>query len=133
MSEFWLAAAIGAGSGLALLALFARLSAQVLATQGLLALAAMLAIYVGARLVSGTLIEVVYEGLFALVIVGAAQIAMRFWLPSIGVAILLHGSYDAFVGPHTGVPDWYPPFCAGFDLVVGLGLLIILWRRKEAG
>lgn len=121
---------MGAGSGGLLLVLFARLPARELATQGLIALNAMLAVYVGARLVSGTLTDVLYETAVAIVFAGAAQFAMRRWLPAIGAAILLHGAYDAIIGPHTGVADWYPPLCAGFDFVVGAGLVVLLVRRS---
>ncbi len=130
MSEYWLAAAIGAGIGLLMLALLARLSAPKLADTGFLALNVMLAVYIGARLVSGDLSDVLAETAVATVWVVIARLVMLRWLPSIGVAVFFHGLYDAFVGPHTGVVEWYPPLCAGFDLVVGFGLVLILSRRK---
>ena len=133
MTEFWLAAAIGAGSGAALLALFARLSAKQLADSGYLALLAMLSIYIGARLVSGGIPEVALETAGASIAIVIARLAMMRWLPAIGIASLLHGTYDALVGPHTGVADWYPPLCAGFDFVVGAGLLVVLTRKLRAG
>jgi len=115
-----------------MLALFARGSAKFLANNGYLALIAMLSIYIGARLVSGTFTEVIYETVFASVVAIGARLWMDRWLPAIGIVIFGHGCYDAFLGAHTGVADWYPPLCAGFDFVVGLGLLIILIRRKDA-
>ena len=132
MSEYWLAAAIGAGSGGLLLALFARGSARVLADSGYMALVAMLAVYIGARLVTGTLREVVIEMIIATIVVVIARIAMMRWLPAIGVFVFFHGIYDAVFGPHTGVASWYPPLCAGFDLIVGVGLFLILLKRAEA-
>ena len=51
------------------------------------------------------------------------------WLPAIGIFVFFHGLYDAVFGPHTGVADWYPPLCAGFDLVVGVGLFVLLRKR----
>lgn len=115
-----------------MLALFARLPAKALAQQGFLALAIMVWIYVGARLVSGSLEDILFEAIFALVAVGITQLAMTRWLPAIGVAIIFHGVYDAFVGAHTGVAEWYPPLCAGFDFVVGAGLVAILLRKTRA-
>lgn len=112
-----------------MLALFARASSRTLADTGFLALNAMLAIYIGARLVTGTMTEVLIETAIATSVVVATRLAMMRWLPAIGVAIFLHGIYDALFGPHTGVASWYPPLCAGFDMVVGVGLLIILHRR----
>ena len=132
MSEFWLAAALGAGSGGLLLALFARLPAKGLADTGFLALNAMLAIYIGARLVSGTFSDVLIETVVASIAIVVARLAMARWLPAIGVAIFLHGIYDAVFGPHTGVADWYPPLCAGFDLVVGAGLIVVLHRKAKS-
>ena len=132
MSETWIAIAIGAGSGGLLLALFAwALSAKALAQQGYIVLNVMLAIYIGAQLVTGTITDVIYETLFAAVLVIATQLAMRKWLPSIGVAIFLHGLYDAIFGPHTGIADWYPPLCAGFDFVVGIGLIAVLIAKEK--
>lgn len=115
-----------------MLALFARLDAKTVANQGLIALVAMLSIYVGARLVSGSFEAVLWETALALVAAGATQAIMFRWPPFIGLAILLHGCYDALVGPHTGVADWYPPLCAGFDFVVGAGLLVILIRKGRS-
>jgi hypothetical protein len=132
LSEYWLAAAIGAGSGVALLALFVRLPHKVVAQQAFIVFAVMVWIYVGVRLANGALAEIAGEALFALVACGIAQLTMIRWPPSIGIAILLHGLYDAVVGPHTGVADWYPPLCAGFDAVAGLGLLVVLSRRSRA-
>ena len=112
-----------------MLALFARGSARTVADAGFLALNAMLSIYIGARLVTGTMTEVLVETAIATAVVVATRLAMMRWLPAIGIAIFLHGIYDAVFGPHTGVADWYPPLCAGFDMIVGAGLLVILHRR----
>lgn len=131
MSEYWLAAAIGAGIGVSMLALFVRASAKTLGDAGLIALAAMLAIYIGARLVTGTTGEIVAEMGIATFVILLARWAMTRWPPAIGAAIFLHGFYDAIVGPHTGVASWYPPLCAGWDFVVGIGLLVILHRKSE--
>ncbi len=131
MSEYWLAAAIGAGIGVLMLALFARLQAARLAETGFLGLNVMLAVYIGARLVSGEFADIMIETGIATVWVIVARLAMMRWLPAIGVAIIFHGLYDAFVGPHTGVADWYPPLCAGFDLLVGLSLISILQRKQR--
>lgn len=131
MSEYWLAAAIGAGIGVLMLALFARLPAPKLADTGFLGLNVMLAVYIGARLVSGEFTDVLIETAIATVWVVLARLAMMRWLPAIGVAIFFHGLYDAFVGPHTGVAEWYPPLCAGFDLLVGVALVWILLRKTS--
>ncbi|MEL6530256.1 MAG: hypothetical protein AAFQ27_09855, partial [Pseudomonadota bacterium] len=112
--------------------LFARLPAPKLADSGFLALNVMLAVYIGASLVGGSMADVLTETAIASVAVVVARLAMMRWLPAIGIAVFLHGMYDAIVGPHTGVADWYPPLCAGFDFVVGVGLVVVLWRRTRA-
>ncbi|MGB3470962.1 MAG: hypothetical protein WBA51_09100 [Erythrobacter sp.] len=132
MSEYWLAAALGAGSGGLLLALFARADAKLLAQQGFIALAAMLWIYVGVRLGVGTVSQIAWEALFALAVGAIVQILMLRWPPVVGIAILFHGAYDVLIGPHTGVAEWYPPLCGAFDLVVGAGITVLLLRKRAA-
>lgn len=126
-----IAAAIGAALGAVLLALFARASAKTLALNGFFALLAMLSVYAGARLVTGTFTAIMIEFAVATGAVLIAWFAMQRWLPSIGIAIFLHGTYDAVFGPSTGVAEWYPPLCAGFDIVVGLGLVLILLKKQD--
>lgn len=114
-----------------MLALFSRLPLKEMANQGFIAFAVMVWIYVGVRLGVGSIEEILLESLFALTACGLVQLAMLKWRPVIGLAILLHGAYDAAIGPHTGVAQWYPPLCAGFDLVVGAGLFLILRREQS--
>jgi len=114
-----------------MLALFARLSAEKLADSGFAALVAMVSVYLGARLVSGDMRDILIETAIASFWVIATRLAMLRWLPFIGLAVFLHGMYDAFVGSHTGVAEWYPPLCAGFDLVVGAGLVAVLLRKSR--
>lgn len=116
-----------------MLALFARQSDQQFADAGFVALAAMLSVYIGARLVTGDLWAIVVEATIASIVTVAARLAMARWLPAIGLFIFAHGVYDALAGPHTGVAGWYPPLCAGFDMIAGIGLLIILERRRRLG
>ena len=124
-------AAIGAGSGLALLALFARMGNRALADGGYIALIAMLAIYLGAELVTGSLTSIITEMAVTSAVIVLARVAMMRWPPAIGVFVFLHGLYDAFFGASTGVAAWYPPLCAGFDVVVGVGLVVVLQRRRS--
>ncbi|MEP3051092.1 MAG: hypothetical protein ABJP48_08305 [Erythrobacter sp.] len=121
----------GAASGAILLAVFVRLPAKPLANYGFLVFAIMLSIYLGARLVTGSFGQVVIEFAAVNIALGLAKFAMSKWLPSIGLVILMHGAYDAVFGPHTGIAEWYPPLCAGFDLVVGFGLIFVLMRKTK--
>ena len=75
-------AAIGAGSGLALLALFARMGNRALADGGYIALIAMLAIYLGAELVTGSLTSIITEMAVTSAVIVLARVAMMRWPPS---------------------------------------------------
>lgn len=129
--DTWLAAFIGVVMGASFLAIAARLPSRIIAAQGVLALTAMLSIYIGAFLVSGDFTDFVFETMISSAFLGGTLLAMRRWFPAIGAAIVMHGLYDAFVGPHTGVPEWYPPFCAGFDIIVGAGLIGMLTHKER--
>ena len=72
---------------------------------------------------------VVFYGIFAVV-------GMTRSPATLGVGWLLHAFWDA--GIHSGdgahfVPGWYPGFCLGFDLAVGLYLLTrtAAWSEME--
>ncbi len=132
MSEYWLAAVIGAGIGGLMLALFAFAPKEMCAPQGVTIFNIMLWIYVGAQLATGTLEHIIAESVFALVAGGIVQALTLKCPPAVGVAIFCHGLYDAVLGPHTGVAEWYPPLCAGFDFVVGIGLTSMLWHDGKA-
>lgn len=49
------------------------------------------------------------------------------WLALI---IIIHGVFDLLVGHESAnAPDWWPPFCAAFDVTFGL-ILYWAWRRE---
>ena len=131
LNAYILFAAIGAVSGLVVLAAFARGSAESLALNGYLALVAMCAVYIGASLTTGHFMDFLMETLIGTAFVVSARLAMNRWLPAIGILILCHGLYDALIGTHSGVAGWYPPFCAGFDMAAGAGLVLVLRRKLK--
>lgn len=60
------------------------------------------------------------------VVLTLARRQIRWAAAIVGALWLAHGGYDLlhpqlFINP--GVPAWYPAFCAGVDIVVGLYLL----------
>lgn len=60
------------------------------------------------------------------VVLTLARQQFRWAAAIVGALWLAHGGYDLlhpqlFINP--GVPAWYPAFCAGVDIVVGLYLL----------
>ncbi len=124
------AAATGAAIGIAFLLVYRRFGTATLALNGFLVLAIMLAIYLGARLVTGTMQDVLIETVTATIWLGLGQFALHKWRPGIGLLILAHGGYDYLFGAATGVAEWYPPLCVGFDVIVGTGLFVLLIRMK---
>lgn len=127
-----IAAAIGVATGIAFLLIYGRFAAATFAQNGLLVLAIMLAIYLGAYLTSADLNRIVAETAIAAVWLGLGQLALVKWRPGIGFLILAHGGYDFLFGSATGVAQWYPPLCVGFDLVVGLGMIALLIRADRS-
>ncbi|HET7209797.1 MAG TPA: hypothetical protein VFI95_24710 [Terriglobales bacterium] len=67
--------------------------------------------------------------LFSLVSVAAVRRAPWLlaagWLAHSGWDVVLHSQPPSFV------PVWYPPACAGFDLVVGVCVLVYLRQQQE--
>lgn len=58
----------------------------------------------------------------------------RATMAAVGALWLLHGGYDLvhprlFFNP--GVPAWYPPYCAGVDVALGLYLASRAFSRRE--
>lgn len=120
--------AIGAVIGIIFLVVYWRFKTDTIAQAGVLALGIMLGIYVGANLVTSDLSRVLVETLVGSIALGIAMLFQRKWPMGIGVLILCHGGYDFLLGHSTGVAEWYPPLCVGFDIVVGAGLIYRLSR-----
>lgn len=57
--------------------------------------------------------------------IGVALAWRRFGLVLLATAWVLHGVWDLMPVVRPWMPDFYPPLCLGFDLVVGLRLLWI--------
>lgn len=114
--------ALGILSGVIFLATYWRFKTATIAQAGVLVFGIMLGIYVGAHLVTSDLTRVLIEVAAGSVALGLAMLFQRKWPMGIGLLILGHGGYDFFLGHSTGVADWYPGLCVGFDIVVGAAL-----------
>ncbi len=110
---------------------FLKSPAKLLSRNGYLALAMMLMIYLGAYLATGTFVRVMYEIVFAALVLGLGLYFKKLWPIGIAGLVFLHGGYDHFLGAKSGIADWYPPLCAGFDVVVGLGLGYLIFKRNR--
>lgn len=123
--------AMGVVLGALCLLPFLKSPTKALTSNGYMALAMMLMVYLGAYLVSGSTERVIYETLFAIAALALATIFKKTWPLGIALLVFLHGSYDHFYGAQSGVAEWYPPACAGFDMVVGLGLGYLILKNNK--
>jgi hypothetical protein len=78
------------------------------------------------------LLESAVMGVFS-----AAAVAAFRWRPWIAAAGLAgHGVFDLLVHAHLvanpGMPLWWPPFCAAFDVVAGIFLAWLLVRARPS-
>ena len=121
----------GAVFGLACLLPFLKSSSRTLTMNGYLALAMMISIYLGAWLVTGPFEKLAIETLIGVAALGLATVFRSKWPLGVAIMVLLHGAYDHFLGAPSGVADWYPPVCAGFDVIVGSGLIFLMLRKSK--
>jgi len=122
---------IGAAFGLLCLLPFIKSSTRTLAMNGYLALAIMVSIYLGAYLTTGNMHLILHETFVGVVFLGLATLSRKKRPLGIGFLVLAHGAYDHFLGHKSGVIDWYPPVCAGFDVIVGSGLIFLMLRQSK--
>jgi len=73
--------------------------------------------------------EIVIASVFSVVALAGA---LR-WPILLGIGILLHGVFDYYHGHsinNSGVPEWWPAFCAGFDIVFGIWVIYLIQIKK---
>ena len=91
------------------------------------------AYYVLFALIGGSGEALLAEVLIALAFVAAAVAGFKRSLWLVVAALAAHGLMDivhgAFVA-NPGVPTWWPPFCAAYDLVAAAYLAVLLARRR---
>lgn len=107
------------------------LAPRKIAKAGHFALGMILAIYIGARLASGTLLEALAESAFAAIVLLASLAMLRWWPRGVGIVLILHGVYDQIFAHDAGLPDWYPPFCLGVDVVLGAAVIAFASPRQS--
>lgn len=123
--------AVGAIFGLICLLPFFKASTRRLVQNGYLALGLMLAIYVGAHLVTSSFERAALEFTIASVVLALAAYLRGAWPLGVAFLVGLHGVYDFMFGVSSGVPAWYPPVCVGFDFVVGPGLAFLILKQRS--
>lgn len=56
------------------------------------------------------------------------------WAPLVGLGIMLHGVFDLIhhqLIANSGVPEWWPAFCGGVDIVLGTWVLYSTISRQN--
>ena len=82
----------------------------------------------------GTLLLAETPGL--LLFGATAVIGFRTSLWLVAAGLFCHGLFDAVHGAviaNPGVPDWWPAFCAGYDITAAACLALKLWRYGADG
>ena len=89
-------------------------------------------VYLGFALMRGDVRDVAIESGFVVLGVGLAVLGLLVDPSWIGIALILHGVWDLLhhrarhvVGVR-GVPRWYIPFCAAFDIPAGVLAFLLL-------
>jgi hypothetical protein len=122
-----------AGAAFLLIARKVDYSEGDLLATGLLAAAA---IYVVFAVVWGANTAIRFEAVGLTIFMLIAFLARRFGIIYVGVGWLLHIGWDYLfhmVGPAQHLaPAWYPPFCIGFDLVVGVYILWMVFGKQSS-
>lgn len=122
---------IGVVFGFLCLLPFLKSSNRVLAMNGYLALVIMFSIYLGAWLVTGSFSKIIFETFIAMGLLAVATLFRSKWPLGIAILVFMHGLYDHLLGHKTGVAEWYPQICAGFDVIVGIGLAILILSNEK--
>jgi len=78
---------------------------------------------------------IITELIIALGFTAIAIVGAKISLLIIGGGLLLHGLFDLFhhqIISYPEVPEWWPGFCAGVDVVLGIGVLVLVKTRSRA-
>lgn len=74
-------------------------------------------------------IEIAVASVFTII----AVIGVLRWPLLLGIGILLHGFFDLTHNHYisnSGVPTWWPAFCAGVDIVLGVWVIYLIQIKK---
>ena len=92
--------------------------------------------YVLFAAMSGSVQTVVIESVVMTLFAAAAVAGFKSSAWIVVVALAGHGVFDLLVHAHLvvnpGMPAWWPPFCAAFDVVAGIFLAGLLVRARPS-
>lgn len=89
-------------------------------------------VYFGFAIKGGTARNLVTEGVFIVVGLATAVLALKLGPVWLAVGLVLHGVWDILHHPRRvlvgtqGVPRWYVPFCAVYDITAAVAIIVIL-------
>ena len=115
-------AGIGLGAGIALFARKLRFDRDRSFYPTVLIVIAAYYVLFAVIALQGILVEVTFAAIFVVMAVIGYQ--FRPWL--VGFGLILHGVFDAghpIWLANSGVPDWWPGFCLGVDVILGVAAL----------
>ena len=87
-------------------------------------------IYVLFAAMTGSVQTILLEAIGTIAFTIAAVIGFKTRLWIVAAALAAHGIFDAFHGQmvsNPGVPEWWPSFCAAYDIVAGGCMALLLW------
>jgi hypothetical protein len=90
--------------------------------------------YVLFAAIGGSTRAIIIESAVTAVFAIVAVIGFRYGPWIIAAAIAAHGLFDFIHGTlisNPGVPEWWPAFCATFDIAIGVGLSWLILQRKR--
>ena len=91
-------------------------------------------IYVLFAAMGGTTRTLLIESSVAVVFAAVSVLGFKKHLWLAAAALVAHGLFDGVHGQliaNAGVPEWWPAFCASFDVAAGAYMAGLLWYRRE--
>lgn len=89
-------------------------------------------VYAGFAIKSGQLKDLAFEGGFILVGLASVVLGLETGSHWLAVGLLLHGVWDLLHHPAhkiagtAGVPAWYIPFCAVYDISAAIAIVLLI-------
>lgn len=126
------AVVVGLAGLVPILALLTILDEQIAVTVTAATVAMVYGVYAGFAIMSGQLKDLALEGGFILIGLTTVVLGLEHGPHWLAVGLVLHGVWDLLHHPARkvvgtdGVPAWYVPFCAVFDISAAIAVAVLL-------
>ena len=90
--------------------------------------------YVLFAVIGGSSRVLMIESSVTVLFVLLAAIGFRTHMWVIAAGLALHGAFDFVHGAvvtNTGMPLWWPAFCAAYDVAAGVALALMIWKQPR--